>query len=532
MKRTQKISLTALLALGAHGMALSQTVSPATERPQELTQTQLLAPLNGQKPLRTSPGAKELAAIIRDRPLTIDDAVQIALATSRNFASSLANLDEVHARTSLAKTQLNPHLEANAQLTQYGKEVAASFGGTSLVLTNAFNPIYVAAVTLPIDIVGAIHSAVSQAEYREVAARIDVNRVRNETVFAVRNAFYGALRAQGQLVVAQDSLANAESRLHDAQSILRVGIGTKFDLLTAQRDVADAQQGVLNARGQVTLALAQLKNVMGIDISMPIKIVDSGAIEDPTGAAPEVTSGEPTAAGTKPRTAEASERFHVAQNEVDLGPEYDAAVQEALGARPEVLESEAIVSAAKQGINYARRSSLPSLSLSANYVVQPNNAGFTPEHQASITLGLVVPIYDGGVASANVREAKAEVASAEVQRRGAVDQVTLEVQQAYVTLVQARQRVQVANIGLTQAVEAFRMARLRANAGVTATPQASPELELSNAQTTLTQAETNRVTALYDYNIARSQLQRAIGRYSYGTGAGYSKVPNRKVTGN
>ncbi|MGG2329574.1 TolC family protein, partial [Salmonella enterica] len=77
------------------------------------------------------------------------------------------------------------------------------------------------------------------------------------------------------------------------------------------------------------------------------------------------------------------------------------------------------------------------------------------------------------------------------------------------TLVQARERVQVANVGLAQAREAFRLARLRASAGVTATPQASPELELSNAQTTLTQAETNRVTALYDYNIARSQLDRA-----------------------
>lgn len=491
--------------------------------PVSTTDTKLPAISSG-KPLLVSPDAKALGDLVRDHPLTIDDAVAISLLTNKSFASAVANLDAVRGQTALARTQLNPKLQASADLTQYDKPVAANFGGTSLVLTNQFNPVYVASVSLPLDIAGAIHSAVTQAQFREVAARIDVNRVRNEQVFAVRNAFYGALRSQGQLVVAEDNLTNAEARFHDAQAILRVGIGTQFDVLTAQRDVADAQQGVLQAKGAVTLALAQLKNVMGIDVSTPIKIVDVGAVDDPGGTPP------PQPAPAAP-PANPEDRYHVAQNEVELGPEYASAVSEALSARPEVLESDASISAARQGINYARRSSLPSLNVSANYVVQPHNAGFTPEHQASIALGILVPIYDGGVANANLQQARAAVASAEVQRRSAVDQVTLDVQQAYVTLVQARERVQVANVGLAQAREAFRLARLRASAGVTATPQASPELELSNAQTTLTQAETNRVTALYDYNIARSQLDRARGRYSYGSGGGYSSVPSPRVTG-
>jgi outer membrane protein TolC len=221
----------------------------------------------------------------------------------------------------------------------------------------------------------------------------------------------------------------------------------------------------------------------------------------------------------------------VAQNEVELGPEYQSAVREALESRPEVLESNAALTAAERGVTYERRRSLPTVSLSANYVAQPNAAGFTREHQAALALTFNIPIFEGGRNRARVRQAEAAVAIAQTDRRSAVDQVTLDVQQAYVTLIQARERVQVANVGVAQAREAFRLARVRARAGVTATPQASPQLELSNAQATLSQAETNRVNALYDYNQARSELDRAIGRYSYGPGSGYPAPPTPKETG-
>ena len=56
-------------------------------------------------------------------------------------------------------------------------------------------------------------------------------------------------------------------------------------------------------------------------------------------------------------------------------------------------------------------------------------------------------------------------------------------QQAYIALVQARNRVAVANVGLAQAREAFRLARVRYNAGVSQQTGISPQLELSSAQT-------------------------------------------------
>ncbi|RYG46030.1 hypothetical protein EON79_11185, partial [bacterium] len=223
--------------------------------------------------------------------------------------------------------------------------------------------------------------------------------------------------------------------------------------------------------------------------------------------------------------------FHTVQDEVDLGADYLTAVEEAVASRPEVLESNAALTAAEKGVTYARRSSLPSFAVTASYVVQPNAAGFTPERQAALGLSVNFPIFDGGLARARQQEAKAEVSNAKTNRRAAIDGVTLDVQQAYVNLVQARERARVVNVGVAQAREAFRLARLRAIVGVSSSPQVSPQLELGNAQATLTQAESNRVNALYDYNIARAGLDRAVGRFSYGPGSGYPTVPGPAITG-
>ncbi|AIE86057.1 TolC family protein [Fimbriimonas ginsengisoli] len=485
------------------------------------------------RPLLESPNADELAKILGGRDMTIEDAVGIALATSRGYATSIANLERAKGRTGEARAALQPQAGVGGSLTIYDKPNVANFGPTSVTLQNQFNSIYTASISLPIDLSGAIHAAASQAQFSEVAARIDVNRVRNQLVSDVKAAFYQALRAQGQFVVSQDTLTNAQTRLEDAQATLRAGTGTQFDVLTAQRDVADAQQAVVNARGAVTLALARLKNVMGVDVSAPIRITDTGAVQEPEGVAPVVppVSTPPLSELKIPPPADNSSRLHTAQNEVELGPDYQAAVREALATRPEVLESEAALTAAQRGVMYERRRALPTFSLSAQYVVQPTAAGFTPEQQGSIGLNFNIPIFRGGLDRARVREAEATVAGAKTDRRSAIDQVTFEVQQAYVNLAQARERVQVANVGLAQAREAFRLARLRARVGVSAGPLTSPQLELSNAQASLTQAETNRVNALYDYNQARSDLDRAVGRYSYGPGSGYAQPPTSKDTG-
>lgn len=519
-------------------------------------------------PLLTSPGLAQLNSYLQTHPLTINDAVAIAEGTSRPFATAVEAMLRAQGRYREAQAALVPNFTVGANVTEYDASTVANFGGQQFTLLNQFNPIMNATVSVPLDVSGTIRAAVSQAEFQRVAAQIDVNRVRNQLVLDVKTAFYNVLRAQAQQIVASDTLNNALNRLSDAQKNYAAGTAPRFDVITAQRDVADAQQGIIQTKSQVSLNLALLKSTIGLNIRTPLRISDQGAVASPPDVAPltvpapappntpsgasgpvvplitpaplpgqtanSAKPGTPTSAVENPQfKPEVAPNPGLVEDPIALGPDFDAVVQEAQRTRPEIMEAEADVAAARKGIQVAWRSSLPSVTFSLGYVYEPYApAGFARVNQGEAILGVTVPVFDGGVGRARVEQARADVATAETNRRNAVDQVNLEVQQAYLALLQARDRVAVANVGLAQAQEAARLARVRYDAGVSIQQGVSPILELSSAQTTLAQAENNQVNALYDYNNARAQLDRAVGRYAFTTtGPGYITPPQAKTTG-
>ena len=463
-----------------------------------------LVAVKPDKPMETSPGLERLADFLKDRTLSIDEAVRLALITNHTLALASANLFIAQGKTSEAQAALNPTLGSALDVIRLNDAVAnktllvddpQNFNkpiGAEIVNQNVQQKLFSVTAQLPVDISGTIHAATAQARFQEMAYMQDVDRARNQIVADVKSAFFDVLRAQALQRVAEEDLKNTEDRLKDAQSKLEARVVTKFDVLRAQTDVAPAQQNVIVAKNTVRTDLAVLNLVMGIKVTTQLHVTELGAVMEPQAKGPASI-----------------------QSEESLGPEFDTDLQEAMGHRPEIMEATAYIEAAKKGITLARRSVLPSFNLSWSYLYAPNAGGTTPlihtwEAQAMFS----VPIFDGGVASARRREAQGGLADAEILKRQAIDQVTLEAEQAYLALNEARQRIDVANQSLNEANEAFGLAKVRYMAGVSAHAGISPLLELSDAQSALTLAESNQVNALYDYNSASARLDRALGRYA------------------
>jgi outer membrane protein len=520
---------------------------------------------SGAHPLAWSPKLGDVDGFLAKAPITIDQAVAVSLYTSRDFATAVAALVQASARTGEARSALFPTIGVNENLTYYDKATTVNFaafsGGSTtatttsppLVVLPQFNPIFTASLSLPLDLFGTLRSAVSQAQFNEVAARVDVNRVRNQTIFNVKNAFYGVLRASAQVAVAEDSVNNTLERLNFANKNYAAGTTSRFDILTAQRDVADAQQNLISAKGQVALNLATLKNTMGLDISSRLSIKNDGAVEFPNGVDPmapnssamikpglgNVVTQNPESPQTVPnivgvmppesgRNSAALDptKSNVVKDDFDFGPDFPDLLAEAMKDRPEILEAEAKVTAGRKGLQYAIRSTLPSFNFSLEDIYTANATPLERQNQEAVVLGINVPIFDGGLARAMAKQQRGLIAQAEIERRQALDQVQVDVQQALVSLVQSRQRVAVSQVELAEARESFRVSRVRYLAGVSGTTGVSPQLEISNAQTSLAQAESNVVNAIYDYNTARAQLDRATGRYSFvENGPGYKSPP-------
>lgn len=428
-------------------------------------------------------------------------------------------------------------------------------GGQNINIVNVDQPVLSASIALPVDIAGLLREAVRQAQFLEVAQRIDINRTRNQIVLDTKSAFYNVLRQQALVVVAQDTLRNSQDRLLDAQRKFAAGTVARFDVIRALTDVQNARQQLIVAQTGVDNALGQLNNNLGLNIDTPLSLTSQDAVFDPPGVAPPTiaanaggltgqinaapTDAIPANPITPPEgpdntplppsagTIGATRAIVIVSPSNVLGPEYRAVVQEALVNRPEILEADAQIAAARRGIYLARRSQLPALNLSVGVQYSPNAAGFSPQTSTeTFVAGLSFPLYDGGVSGARVTQARADVATAQTNRRQAVDEVNLDVRNAYLSLLQSRDRVAVANQALAEAVESFRLSRVRYTNGV------STLVEVSDAQNALTQAQNNQVNALYDYNNSRASLDKAAGRYAYlGNAPGFPAPPPAKVTG-
>ncbi|MDE2125178.1 MAG: TolC family protein [Armatimonadetes bacterium] len=493
--RCSLISATAaVIALVAPPAAHAQAQTPA---------------LNKSPGLEASPGAN-------GAPLSLAQAVSMALRVNPTLVAAQEALVQAQGHTAEAGAAFNPTLSSTFTYTRLNQGQSAKFNGQTIVLANPDQPVLGLQATLPIDIVGELRAAKTQAEFQQISSRLDINRAQNDLVLSVKSAFYSLLRAEATVTVASENVRDNQLQLDDARKKLRAGTVAQFDVISAETNVANAQQQLISARSSVSLAVAALNSAIGLNIDTPLQVSADGAVLNP-----------PTAATvTAPATSTGFDAL-------DLGSDYRADLAQALNDRPEILEGDAALAAARKGILLAERSQLPSLGLSITANYNPNAAGFTPiTTNGAFVAQLSMPIFEGGFAKARLKEARAGVAVAENALRVVTDQVTLDVRTAWLNVVQAAERVRVADAALKEARDQYRLARVRYNAGVAAQAGISPLLEVSNAQSALAQAEDNQVNALYDFNSARAALDHAAGRFAYlPAGAGFPAPPPPAAVG-
>jgi outer membrane protein TolC len=122
-----------------------------------------------------------------------------------------------------------------------------------------------------------------------------------------------------------------------------------------------------------------------------------------------------------------------------------------------------------------------------------------------ISLNTSLNIFDSGLTQAQVKQAQYGTDTAMKQARQAMDSVALEVRQAYQSMREAEKRIDTNKLAVEQATEDYKIAEYAFHVGV------NTNQDVINAELALTQAKTNYIQALYDYNTSKAQLDKAIG---------------------
>jgi outer membrane protein TolC len=112
-------------------------------------------------------------------------------------------------------------------------------------------------------------------------------------------------------------------------------------------------------------------------------------------------------------------------------------------------------------------------------------------------------IWDWGQTYGRLKQAKAVLEQQKITFDDAVRQIELEVQQAYSNLIQSRELIRSQEQTVGQAQEALRLASARLSAG------AGTQLEVLNARVEVTRSQSTSLQALYTYNAAVAEFDRA-----------------------
>ncbi|GAB4457146.1 MAG: efflux transporter outer membrane subunit [Armatimonadaceae bacterium] len=434
--------------------------------------------------------------------LTLEKAIARGLEGNRAYQRARQESDRARGRQNEARSQRNLTASGSAAYTRLDNGQTISVGPTSVVGTYPDQTNFTAEIRLPVDVAGLLRTNVQATELQRLLVEMDAQSLHNQLLLDIRTAYYRALRARSLHMVAEAAMENARTRLQDARIAHREGIVPQFDVLRAQTGLASAQQRRIQAANEVQLARAALHELIGLPLEY------NSALQEPD-AVTRLAEAQLAEARTEPddKRTVASETV---PPEGAVSAEYETAIARALTQRPEILAANINLRASELGITLARRSLAPSFGLQASAQYNPNAGAFQQRDLLTVGAQLTIPFSDGGLARARRQQAEADHAIAQTLRQQVEEQIRLEVQQAMLYRREAFDRLQVAIQARQEAREASRMATVRYRSGVTRAG-ISPLLEVSDAQTAETQAESDITNALYDVLVAEARLDKALG---------------------
>ena len=302
---------------------------------------------------------------------------------------------------------------------------------------------------------------------------------RNGVVYDVKQQYFTLVKAERLAEVSRESERLARDEESRAEALFEVGTVARGDVLKARARRATTQLDRIRSVNQVEIQRSRLKQVIGLKPGTPLSI--------------ESTLEENV-----------------------VVPDSGQAVATALRSRPDLSRVVAAEQAARAGLFGARAKRLPAITGSASVDKARNKEHLEGEDEVSFhstewfgQARLTLPVFNGFALEGNMKSAKGSVLEAEAERRQRELDVAVEVQQAWLSLREAVERIDVAKEGMASAQEDYNFSKSRYDLG------AGTFLDLLNAEVSLAQTKQSYVEAVADAHVAEAALERAVGARRY-----------------
>jgi outer membrane protein TolC len=406
--------------------------------------------------------------------LTLDQAVNLALKQNPTAQIAVLTAAQSEQDKNIARADLLPQLDARISDEAQKVNLLAQFGGKTPFpgFPKTLGPYQVfsagPSVSAPVfDL--TLWRRYQAAQNTAKSSKANSLSTREQVILLVVSQYIGTLRAVANVEASQSRVSLAQALYDQAADLQKEGVGTGIDTLRANVELQNEKQRLIEAENDRETSLFGLSRLLNLDPRQAIELGDSLSFFD----TPQ--------------------------------PEAEPSIELALVERQEWKALELQIKAAEFQKKASQDSRLPSLRFDGSYPYVGTSGSTTLPtytYEASVNM----PLFTGGRIHAEVVRADLEIKKLQQQRDDLRNQIALDVKTALLNLQSAKSEVEVANLGVQLSKEEVDQARDRFKAGV------ANNIEVIQAQDSLSRANDNQIAALYRFNQARADLARSVGQ--------------------
>ncbi|HKD78246.1 MAG TPA: TolC family protein [Candidatus Angelobacter sp.] len=404
-------------------------------------------------------------------PLTLSQAVTIALSNNSVIRQAQARLAQATGQNAQSRSALLPQVEGNAHqayLTINLKGIGIDIPSVPQGKTDPFGSMD-ARITLRQDLLNiANREAWKSSSARQESSRLLLGNSREIVVLNVVGGYLQALQVKAlrDSLIEQTKLADDLYKLTEDR--VRQGISAKLDAIRAQEQVNSLEQQRQEAEQNLIAAKLNLANLLQTAVTADYEVDD------------------PAAYGVEAPVDRAS------------------AISAALASRPDFLAAKSSVRAAELQVQAAKGTRYPTISTSFS----DGQSGSTPVHNQNtyrLAGTLNIPIYTSGRIRGQIDEAEGALHETQAGAEQLRSQIETDVLTAIAGVEWAAKQVETSAANVKLSREEVELSRQRFAQGV------ADNTEVVNAQDRVSKADDARVRAMYTLGLARANLARAMG---------------------
>lgn len=399
--------------------------------------------------------------------LTLAQVVAIARQQQPSIRAAQSAINSKQSKVGQAQAGYYPQVDAEASYHRWSPA-----GTTFDLVDSTSHDQYIAALQIR-QMLYDFGKTTSQVDIQKTtldSSRSDFRTTEEQVIFTVKLSYYEMLKAARNIQVASETVKQFEQHLEQAKGFFEAGLKPKYDVTKAEVDLSSAKLNLIQKNNSLRLSRVVLNNAMGLPEAPDYELVDN---------------------------------LKFSPFRLPL----EQALLLAFDNRPDLKSLLLKKRAAEQSVALARKGDLPSLTGNAN--TSYNGASFGLDQGWSIGVALSIPLFNGYQTKYQISEAQANLDLLTANETSLRQSIYKDVQQGYLNLQNAAERISNTQLAIQQAEENSALASGRYEAGVGA------PIEVTDADILLVNAKTTHIQALYDYRITQTIIEQTIGN-AYG----------------